>query len=650
MTQSVNNLPDLGGPFLYWEQNENEKTSYCVETPYGFQLDLDFLKYVDDIQSGQTLKKVTGNRKPRVPRRSTSSLRSLSSQTGTWLSTESLDFSEDGTSDSVFYDVKTETSSSGPKETLGVRKSNPLSPAPIIKLLPPPSSKSHLKNSRVEKTLAETRKRLEQEQLNLYYEEVQGRTCQPSNLSKLSAASRSSPNLTQTSLTVHHNKSGERRAMLNEGFSGSVKISPVNSGRSTPATNTTSTHLHYIREQMAASLKQLKDLEEQVKVIPLLQMRISKLDKEKKQLMVDMEKQKTSFGKDLTTVNDSRLNDSDSKKSLDSISEQDHGLESIASKPSKIAELKRLTEKLSDTDKSTGTNKMVTEKSLARHQLVNKNSHKSIAVGDDFSMEDAVFYYRSQQENKEVAVQCTTETQHVGVWVMESLLGLTCEADKEIQLLQHTIEHQKAVISMLEDHVKAAADELEELRLAVFSRQFVDVGDKENELQPQTLDSSPETYVPMFRKSPEEYLKADTAITYSSDIPSTGITCVTETHTVGVMSDMMVVYEGENTQENNEAESSCCENAVETESQPEVMNVATNKEHVKNIVDMCDESMAKNKVHEEKVALCSSTEVSYTQSTDIQSPCRVAEDSIDEKNEVTKGSKNLENVERCSFH
>nr|8IVZ_C Chain C, KN motif and ankyrin repeat domains 1 [Homo sapiens]8IVZ_D Chain D, KN motif and ankyrin repeat domains 1 [Homo sapiens] len=25
---------------------------YFVETPYGYQLDLDFLKYVDDIQKG----------------------------------------------------------------------------------------------------------------------------------------------------------------------------------------------------------------------------------------------------------------------------------------------------------------------------------------------------------------------------------------------------------------------------------------------------------------------------------------------------------------------------------------------------------------------------------------------------------------------
>ncbi|XP_075051635.1 KN motif and ankyrin repeat domains 1-like [Mixophyes fleayi] len=634
MTQSVNlsnNLPDLGGPFLYWDQNESEKTSYRVETPYGFQLDLDFLKYVDDIQSGQTLKKLPVNRKPRVPRRSTSSLRSLSSQTGTWLSTESLDFSEDGASDSVFFTgVRT--------ETLGLRKSNPISPTPIIKLLPPPSAKSLLKNSRVEKTLAETRKRLEQEQLNLYYEEIQGRPCQSSNLSKLSVASRSSPNLTQTSLTVHHSKSGERHAMLNQTFSGSVKMSPVNSGISTPATTISSAHLQYIREQMAASLKQLKDLEEQVKVIPMLQMKISTLNNEKKQLMVDVEKQKTSFSKRSTNVNESSLHESDSKKKINFLPEQEIILEPGGPKPSKIAELKRLTEKLSDTDRNICINKMASKKTFVRHPIVNKKSYKSIAVGEDTNMEDAVFYYRSPKKYREVAIQSTTETQHVGVWVMESLLGLTCEADKEIQLLQHTIEHQKAVISMLEEHVKAAGDELEELRIAVFSRQFVDEEKKEIILQSQLLESLPETCVPMLRKSPEEYLEiVDRAITCSSEIPSTGITYLKKTNT------------GKSTQEISEAQSTFGNNTIQILNQPsseqtlslltkQVVNVVKNKEPVENVMDTCNETEGQNMVDKEKIAFGSSAKVKDTQITVIQRTCKVVED---EKNQVTEGNRNL---------
>ncbi|KAM4551693.1 KN motif and ankyrin repeat domain-containing protein 4-like [Odontesthes bonariensis] len=47
------------------------KPSYSVETPYGFQIDLDFLKYVDDIEKGNTIKRVPIQRRSKGPRAST---------------------------------------------------------------------------------------------------------------------------------------------------------------------------------------------------------------------------------------------------------------------------------------------------------------------------------------------------------------------------------------------------------------------------------------------------------------------------------------------------------------------------------------------------------------------------------------------------
>ena len=47
------------------------KPPYSVETPYGFRLDLDFLKYVDDIEKGNTIKRVHIQRRSRGPRSST---------------------------------------------------------------------------------------------------------------------------------------------------------------------------------------------------------------------------------------------------------------------------------------------------------------------------------------------------------------------------------------------------------------------------------------------------------------------------------------------------------------------------------------------------------------------------------------------------
>ncbi|XP_068125320.1 KN motif and ankyrin repeat domain-containing protein 1-like [Hyperolius riggenbachi] len=517
MTQPMNpsnNPPDLGSGFLYWDHNENENASYRVETPYGFELDLDFLKYVNDIQSGQTLKKMSLSRKSRGPRRSTSSLRSFSSQTGTWVSTESLDFSEDGsTSDSVFLprDI-VDSRYSGTKEVLGLRKSNPISPTPLFKLLPPPPPK-YLLNASVDKTLAETRKRLEQEQLHLDYGKSQS-----SNLSKLSVASRSSPNLTQGTLsTMQYNKSGERRPVLSPTSIGAVKTSPFNSGINTPSNNVSSGHLQYIREQMAASLKQLKDLEEQVKVIPVLQRQISILEREKKLLLGEMGNQNASVSYTLSSNNNSFLLESDSKKKLEAISEHAVKSEVGLSKPSKIAELKRLTEKLSEADKKTSLENVSVAKAYGRCPAVKEKSRKSVAVGENNNMADGVFYYRSQQDKKDVGVQYTTETKEAGVWVMESLLGLTCEAEKEIQLLEHTIEHQRVVIKMLENHLKAASDEMEELRVAVATRTVINV-------QPNSVQASTEANAADVSRPPEEYLHmVDTRGLSASEMSFNGI-------------------------------------------------------------------------------------------------------------------------------
>ncbi|KAI7809274.1 KN motif and ankyrin repeat domain-containing protein 4-like isoform X2 [Triplophysa rosa] len=49
------------------KDNERKKRppSYSVETPYGFHLDLDFLKYVDDIEKGNTIRRVPVQRRQR---------------------------------------------------------------------------------------------------------------------------------------------------------------------------------------------------------------------------------------------------------------------------------------------------------------------------------------------------------------------------------------------------------------------------------------------------------------------------------------------------------------------------------------------------------------------------------------------------------
>ncbi|XP_039194990.1 KN motif and ankyrin repeat domain-containing protein 4 isoform X2 [Crotalus tigris] len=53
------------------EDKNPPQSPYSVETPYGFHLDLDFLKYVDDIEKGNTIKRIPVRRKTKHPKFST---------------------------------------------------------------------------------------------------------------------------------------------------------------------------------------------------------------------------------------------------------------------------------------------------------------------------------------------------------------------------------------------------------------------------------------------------------------------------------------------------------------------------------------------------------------------------------------------------
>nr|XP_009931283.1 PREDICTED: KN motif and ankyrin repeat domain-containing protein 4 [Opisthocomus hoazin] len=50
------------------EREQPRSLPYSLETPYGFHLDLDFLKYVDDIEKGNTIRRVHIHRKAKQPK------------------------------------------------------------------------------------------------------------------------------------------------------------------------------------------------------------------------------------------------------------------------------------------------------------------------------------------------------------------------------------------------------------------------------------------------------------------------------------------------------------------------------------------------------------------------------------------------------
>ncbi|XP_052408392.1 KN motif and ankyrin repeat domain-containing protein 2 [Carassius gibelio] len=222
-------------PSLHGKDSE---APYSVETPYGYRLDLDFLKYVNDIEKGNTIKKVPVQRRPRY-----GSLPRGCGYTGSWwTSTESLcsNASMDSRHSSYSYCAPGFHSSQRP----------------------------NFSTARVEKTLLDARRKLE--------EEKDGRRF--SNLGSMHNSMAGS----NTSISSAHSFN---RAQ------GGGSYTPMSSGLSTPVSPTPA-HLQHVREQMAVALRKIRELEEQVKTIPVLQVKISVLQEEKRQLSVQLKSQK----------------------------------------------------------------------------------------------------------------------------------------------------------------------------------------------------------------------------------------------------------------------------------------------------------------------------------------------------------------------
>ncbi|XP_037674601.1 KN motif and ankyrin repeat domain-containing protein 2 [Choloepus didactylus] len=203
---------------------------YSVETPYGYRLDLDFLKYVDDIEKGHTLRRVAVQRRPR--------LGSLPRGPGSWwTSTESLCSNASGDSRHSAYSY----CGRGFYPQYGALETRTGF------------------NPRVERTLLDARRRLEDQ------------ASAPAGLGSLTPSA-----------------AGSTGSLVGLGL---PPPTPRGSGLSTPVAPSAG-HLAHVREQMAGALRKLRQLEEQVKLIPVLQVKLSVLQEEKRQLAVQLKSQK----------------------------------------------------------------------------------------------------------------------------------------------------------------------------------------------------------------------------------------------------------------------------------------------------------------------------------------------------------------------
>ncbi|XP_040897793.1 KN motif and ankyrin repeat domain-containing protein 1a isoform X2 [Toxotes jaculatrix] len=467
---------------------EDEKDSvapYYVETPYGYQLDLDFLKYVDDIERGNTIKKLSIQRKPKVakplavPRGSTGG----GSTQAEWTSTDSLSSSNsDDKQSPVFFTSRPQVSApltpTLSRATCEVALQQSYSNfAEQKQLLPPPSPRfAPRHNPQVEKTLMETRRRLEQERLLMQPHSEppmprrrlasfggMGSSSSLSSYSGSIAPSQISPSTHQPLPINGHLPNGEYNLYYPPSMGSSIRHSPMSSGMATPVTNVSPLHLQQIREQMVVALKRLKELEEQVKTIPILQVKIAVLQEEKRQLAAQSKNQVPGgFRKRSYSVGcvDQMENPGPIQKEPEL-----HIMEPEAQEQSaqQLEEFRRLAAEVQALEKTTQDSNIneIQPQSLTRNQA----HQKSIGIVTDENMNNLPVSKRNlTSEHCFRDAGIVTERQEMrstAVGVTEAMLGMTSEAEKEIELQQQTIDALKEKIYRLEVQLKETTHQME---------------------------------------------------------------------------------------------------------------------------------------------------------------------------------------------
>lgn len=273
------------------------------------------------------------------------------------------------------------------------------------------------------------------------------------------------------------------------GSTGCLRLSPESSGRTTPVPNLGPTHLQHVRDQMVIALQKLKELEEQVKIIPVLQVKISVLQEEKRQLACQLKTQ------------------SDSE-------EINRGLRGVMTND--CTKFKRLTEEMQALERAV----------KATHLQPSPPPSLQSEKGNNIDVPPC----KPLKENKLVHTE-KAEVRNVATEVSEIHLGIYTEREAEIDAQQLIIGALKDRISHLEAELKESAlqAEMSRLKLELNAAGARTRADKPSLARPSTTDASTEARPTTANQgvgSPTELCDASTAV--EIDVKTVGICCTPE--------------------------------------------------------------------------------------------------------------------------
>ncbi|XP_037389327.1 KN motif and ankyrin repeat domain-containing protein 1b isoform X2 [Pygocentrus nattereri] len=503
-------------------------SSFCLSTPYGYQqLDLDFVKYVGDIKQKDTIRRFGFNRRPRASPVSETQSRVDPSH---WASSESLS--------SVSSDEARNPSITAPSSSSSVNRRRPPLPPSYSSLKSTPEIPEHSQtlphchkpsegkpppatcqltasklNSLVDKTLVETCRRLEQEKASSQTIPLELHPRHRlASFGGLSSSGTLSPYTSWNALNPTQTQAASKRSVPEKvsqsasTVSSTLRISPSSSGRATPVASVSPLHLQQVRDQMMVALERLKELEEQVKTIPVLQVKISVLQEEKRQLIAFMKhKESQSLGsnvdKDLqglfrkrahSTGSAFQLQQQSSKKGEDDMGKKTSSEELESQEHSALSGLKEFKQLHAEMQL---LEKKILDARFETQQMSNSKTlgQNSVTLGDDKNISKECKH--SVSCCKDIAVETRLETRSTGVGVTEDMLGVVLDTELELELQQHTIQVLSETVQTLEADLKEALLKAEmcKLKSELWEAGSRNRADKSSSAQPEMQSTAVQT-------------------------------------------------------------------------------------------------------------------------------------------------------------
>nr|XP_020441573.1 KN motif and ankyrin repeat domain-containing protein 1 isoform X2 [Monopterus albus] len=381
----------------------------------------------------------------------------------------------------------------------------------------------------------ETRRRLEQERLLMQRLASFGGMGSNSSLSSYSgsmAPSQISPSSLQPLPINGHLPNGEYNPYYPPSMGGSIRHSPMSSGMATPVTNVSPLHLQHIREQMVIALKRLKELEEQVKTIPVLQVKIAVLQEEKRQLAGQTRSQGPGgFRKRSYSVGsaDQMENPGPLQKEPELHIMEPEAQERNAQR---LEEFRRLAAEVQALERTTLDNSTPETQPLSLTQ--NQAHQKSIGILTDENMNNLPVTQRKLTNERcfrDTGVSTERQVMHTAaVGVTEAMLGMTSEAEREIELQQQTIEALKEKIYRLEVQLKETTHQMEmgklKLELQAAGGSTKKKADKGLMARPEMYNACVEARVQMCSQGVGDHLEFSHVRTAKTvQTHSVGVTC-----------------------------------------------------------------------------------------------------------------------------